>query len=82
MTHIELRSVAMWPYDVAENVSYGRKCLLRPKMSVAAENGYFRPKIPYCRNFGYGRISVFWSCLFTVTVFRQKISYSHTLYAA
>ena len=34
MTHIELRSVAMWPYDVAENVSYGRKCLLRPKMAI------------------------------------------------
>ena len=48
MTHIELRSVAMWPSDVAENVSYGR-------------------------------ILVFWSCLFTVTVFRQKISYGHTL---
>ena len=34
MTHIELRSVAMWPYDAAENVSYGRKFRLRSNFGI------------------------------------------------
>ena len=59
--------------------SYGRKCLIRPKMSVTAENGCFWPKIPYGRNFGYSRISASLKPFLTVTVFRQKFSFGHTL---
>ena len=34
MTHIELKAIAIRPNHMAENVSYGRKCQLRPKMAV------------------------------------------------
>ena len=68
MTHIELKSVA-------------EKCPLQPKMSVTAENSYFRPKIPYSRNFSYGRISAFIELYVTVTEFRKKSSFGHTLAA-
>ena len=96
MTHIELKSVA-------------EKCLLQPKMSVTAENSYFRSKIPYGRNFGYGisekilfrshttcrrpilitkmlhifgygRISAFIELYVSVTEFRKKSSFGHTLH--
>ena len=34
MIHIELRSGTIWTNHVTENVSYGRKCLLQPKMVI------------------------------------------------
>ena len=45
----------------------------RPKMAVSAENHIFG------RNFGYGRISASFKLFLTVTVFRQKFSFGHTL---
>ena len=51
----------------------------RPKMAVSAENHIFGRKFSYGRNFGYGRISAFFKLFLTVTVFRKKFSFGHTL---
>ena len=48
-------------------------------MPVMAENGYFRPKNSHGRNFGYGGNSAILGQSLTVTVFRKKISFGHTL---
>ena len=48
-------------------------------MAVFAENGSFRPKNCYGRNFGYGRISAFLKLSLTVSVFRKKFPFGHTL---
>ena len=50
-------------------------------MAVFAENGSFRPKNCYGRNFGYGRISAFLKLSLTVSVFRKKFPFGHTLYS-
>ena len=48
-------------------------------MAVFAENGSFRPKNCYGRNFSYGRISAFLKLSLTVSVFRKKFPFGHTL---
>ena len=48
-------------------------------MAVFAENGSFRPKNCYGLNFGYGRILAFLKLSLTVSVFRKKFPFGHTL---
>ena len=68
ITILKQGSAVKWPIS----------CQITSKM---AENSSFWPKNSYGRNFSYGRISAFIKVYLTVTEFRQKSSFGHTLWA-